>query len=140
LFIYNFTLYSYSRDKNCLTLSIFIFVLLFLVLLWWWWWLLLLLLLLLCLLLLILLFDVLVLNTSNVVKFGFVTLDITRKNYLYSILNVEIHLDVMGLGDTIKEINKASEQLICSSNNNIVKKKNKRISQILWIYFMPLCG
>jgi len=38
-----------------------------------------------------------------------VTLDITRKNYLYWILNVEIYLDAMDLGDTIKEINKASE-------------------------------
>jgi len=37
-----------------------------------------------------------------------------RKNYLYWILNVEIHLDVMGLSNTIKEINKSSEQLIYS--------------------------
>jgi len=28
---------------------------------------------------------------------------VTRKNYLYSILNVEIHLDAMGLSDIIKE-------------------------------------
>jgi len=65
---------------------------------------------------------VLVINTRNVAKFEFVTLDITRKNYLYWILNVEIRLDVMGLGDTMKEINKASEQLICSYENNIVNR------------------
>ena len=40
----------------------------------------------------------LVLNTRNIVKFGFVTLDITRKNSLYWILNVEIHLDAMDIG------------------------------------------
>jgi len=61
---------------------------LLLILLFWWWW----------LLLLILLFYVLVLNTQNVAKFGFVTLDIARKNSLYWILNVEIHLDVMDIG------------------------------------------
>jgi len=59
----------------------------------------------------------------NIVKFEFVTFNITRKNYLYSILNVEIHLDAMSLSDTIKEINKTFEQLICSCNNNIVKKR-----------------
>jgi len=49
-----------------------------------------------------------------------VTLDITRKNYLYWILNVEIHLDAMSLGDTIKARNKAFEQLIFSFDNNIM--------------------
>jgi len=93
---YNFNLYSSFCDKNCLTLSIFISVLLFLFLLWrwllwlFWWWLL--------LLLLILLFYVIVLNTRNVAKFGFVTLDIAKKNSLYWILNVEIHLDAMDIG------------------------------------------
>ena len=47
--------------------------------------------------------------------------NVTRKNYLYWILNVEIHLDAMGLGDTIKERNKAYGQLICSYDNNTVK-------------------
>ena len=40
----------------------------------------------------------LVLNTRNITNFGFVTLDITRKNSLYWILNVEIHLDAMDIG------------------------------------------
>jgi len=40
---------------------------------------------------------VLVLNTRNVAKFGFVTLDITKKNSLYWILNVEIYLDAMDI-------------------------------------------
>jgi len=46
---------------------------------------------------------VLVVNTPNVAKFKFVTLDITRKNYLYSILNFEIHLDAMDLGIPLKK-------------------------------------
>ena len=64
----------------------------------------------------------LILNMSNLTNsefVEFVTLDITRKNYLYWMWNVEIHLDVVGLDDTIKERNKASEQLICSCENNI---------------------
>ncbi|XP_017974507.1 PREDICTED: uncharacterized protein LOC108661582 [Theobroma cacao] len=47
---------------------------------------------------------------SNPIKLEFVALDITGKNYLSWILDVEIHLDAMGLGDTIKEENKASNQ------------------------------
>jgi len=59
---------------------------------------------------------------SNVARFVFVTLDIMRKNYLYWILNVEIHLDAMSLGNVIKGINKVFEHLICSYNNNIMKR------------------
>lgn len=40
---------------------------------------------------------------SNLTKLEFVALDITDKNYLSWILDNEIHLDAMGLGDTIKE-------------------------------------
>ena len=40
---------------------------------------------------------------SNLTKLEFLALDITSKNYLSWILDVEIHLDAMGLGDTIKE-------------------------------------
>ena len=47
---------------------------------------------------------------SNLVKFEFVALDITRKNYLSWVLDIEIHLDANGLGNTIKERNKASNQ------------------------------
>jgi len=46
---------------------------------------------------------VLVLNTQNVTNFEFVTLDITKMNYLYSILNVEIYLDVIGLRIPLKK-------------------------------------
>jgi len=74
---------------------------------------------------------VLVLNTSNVVNFEFVTLDITRKNYLYSILNVEIHLYAMDIGDIIKERNKASEQLICSCDNNIMIKRSHKYFEFI---------
>ena len=55
------------------------------------------------LLLLLLLFYVLILNTSNIAKFEFVTLDITRRNYLYLILNVEIHLDAIGIRIPLKK-------------------------------------
>jgi len=44
---------------------------------------------------------------SNVSKLEFVALDITGKIYLSWILDVEIHLDAKGLGDTIKQENKA---------------------------------
>ena len=47
---------------------------------------------------------------SNLAKLEFVALDITGKNYLSWVLDAEIHLDANGLGDTIKEGNKASTQ------------------------------
>ena len=46
----------------------------------------------------------------NVTKLEFVALDISRRNYLSWILDVEIHLDAMNLGNTIKEGNQASLQ------------------------------
>ena len=47
----------------------------------------------------------------NITKLEFVALDISSKNYLSWILDVEIHLDAMNLGNTIKEGNTASEQV-----------------------------
>ncbi|XP_059668793.1 uncharacterized protein LOC132313873 [Cornus florida] len=47
---------------------------------------------------------------SNLTKLEFVALDISGKNYLSWILDAQIHLDAMGLGDTIKEDNEASLQ------------------------------
>ncbi|XP_027922622.1 uncharacterized protein LOC114180509 [Vigna unguiculata] len=47
---------------------------------------------------------------SNLAKLEFAALDISGENYLSWILDAEIHLDAMGLGDAIKEGNKASEQ------------------------------
>ncbi|XP_060183219.1 uncharacterized protein LOC132613191 [Lycium barbarum] len=47
---------------------------------------------------------------ANLMKLEFVALDISGKNYLSWVLDAEIHLDAMGLGDTIKEKNKASNQ------------------------------
>ncbi|XP_074365610.1 uncharacterized protein LOC141706705 [Apium graveolens] len=46
----------------------------------------------------------------NLTKLEFNALDVTRKNYLTWILDVEIHLSAMSLGDTIKEGNKTFEQ------------------------------
>lgn len=47
---------------------------------------------------------------SNLAKLEFVALDITVKNYLSWVLDDEIHLDAKGLGETIKEGNKATCQ------------------------------
>ena len=47
---------------------------------------------------------------SNLTKLEFVALDISSKNYLSWILDAEIHLEAMNLGDTIKDGNQASPQ------------------------------
>lgn len=44
---------------------------------------------------------------SNIFKRKFVALDISAKTYMSWALNVEIHLDAMGLADTIKNDNQA---------------------------------
>ncbi|XP_057478788.1 uncharacterized protein LOC130766108 [Actinidia eriantha] len=54
--------------------------------------------------------DVVNFITSNITKLEFVALDISGKNYLEWTLDAEIHLDVMNLGETIKEGNEASLQ------------------------------
>ena len=41
---------------------------------------------------------------TNLAKFEFVALDITGKNYMSWNLHVEMHLQSMGLIDTIKKI------------------------------------
>ena len=45
---------------------------------------------------------------SNLAKLEFVALDQSDTNYLSWILDVEIHLEAMTLGDTIKDGNKTS--------------------------------
>ena len=47
---------------------------------------------------------------SNLAKLEFVALDISGKNYLSWVLDAEIHLDAINLGNTIKEGNDASLQ------------------------------
>ena len=47
---------------------------------------------------------------SNLTKFEFVALDISKKNYLSWILDAKIHFDAMNLGVMIKEGNQASLQ------------------------------
>ena len=47
---------------------------------------------------------------SNLAKLKFVALDISSDNYLSWVLDAEIHLDAMNLGDTIKENIDASIQ------------------------------
>ena len=47
---------------------------------------------------------------SNLTKLEFVVLYSLGENYLSWVLDAEIHLDAMGLGDSIKEENKASKQ------------------------------
>ncbi|XP_074352123.1 uncharacterized protein LOC141691287 [Apium graveolens] len=46
---------------------------------------------------------------ANFTKLEFEALDITRKNYLSWILDIEIHLAAQGLGNTIKEENQETE-------------------------------
>ena len=45
---------------------------------------------------------------TNIPKLKFDALDISAKNYLSWILDVEIHLNVMNFGNIIKEENTAS--------------------------------
>ena len=47
---------------------------------------------------------------TNITKLEFATFDISSKNYLFWIVDAEIHLDAMNLGTTIKEGNTASQQ------------------------------
>ena len=47
---------------------------------------------------------------SNITNLEFAALDISGKNYLSWILDDEIHLDAMNLGNTIKRGNTASLQ------------------------------
>ena len=47
---------------------------------------------------------------ENLATLEFVALDITGKNYLSLINDVEIHLEANALSDTIKDGNKASNQ------------------------------
>ena len=47
---------------------------------------------------------------SNLAKLEFVVFNISDKNYLSWVLDIEIHLDAMNLGNTIKEGNDASLQ------------------------------
>ena len=46
---------------------------------------------------------------SNLTKLEFVKLDISSKNYLSWILDVEIHLTPMNIGEIIKEENEESQ-------------------------------
>ena len=47
---------------------------------------------------------------SNLTKLEFVALNISGKNYMSWIIDIEIHLDTMNLRNTIKEGNQASLQ------------------------------
>ena len=47
---------------------------------------------------------------SNITNLGFVKLDNSGKNYLSWLLDVGIHLEVKGLGETVKENNNATMQ------------------------------
>ena len=45
---------------------------------------------------------------ANITKLKFVAFDISGKNYLAWILDAEIHLDAINIGNTIKEGNSVS--------------------------------
>jgi len=68
-------------------------------------------------------------------KFWICHLDITMKNSLYWILNVEIHLDAMDFGLPLKkERNKASRQLFFSFDNNIKKRNFTSIMNLFHVF------
>ncbi|KAI3764212.1 hypothetical protein L2E82_14216 [Cichorium intybus] len=46
---------------------------------------------------------------TNLSKLEFMALDISRKNYLSWIIDAEIHLDAMGIGNTIETVNALNE-------------------------------
>ncbi|XP_038992562.1 uncharacterized protein LOC120116079 [Hibiscus syriacus] len=93
---------------------------------------------------------------SNLTKLEFMALDITGKNYLSWVLDVEIHLDAKGLGETIKKGNKATTQdkskdMIFLHHQLYEGLKTKYLTvkdlQILWINLkeiitsqLNLCG
>ncbi|KAK4713506.1 hypothetical protein R3W88_019413 [Solanum pinnatisectum] len=67
---------------------------------------------------------------ANLTKLEFMALHSLGKNYLSWVLDAKIHLDAMGLGDTIKEENKASKQncahamiFLCHHLDEILKIK-----------------
>ncbi|XP_070035664.1 uncharacterized protein [Nicotiana tomentosiformis] len=47
---------------------------------------------------------------TDIIKRKFIALEISGKNYMTWVLDAEIHLDAMGIGDAIKDKNKASTQ------------------------------
>ena len=47
---------------------------------------------------------------SNFAKLEFIPLDITGRNYMSWVIDIEMHLESMGLTETIKEINSMSSQ------------------------------
>ena len=47
---------------------------------------------------------------SKFVKLEFIPLDITERNYMSWVIDIEMHLKSMGLTETIKEINSTSSQ------------------------------
>jgi hypothetical protein len=78
---------------------------------------------------------------SNLTKLEFVALDISDKNYLLWILDVEIHLEARKLGETLKDGNDESQQnrakamiFICHHLHDELKTKYLTIKDplILW--------
>jgi hypothetical protein len=78
---------------------------------------------------------------SNLTKLEFVALDISGKNYISWILDVEIHLEAMNLGDTIKDSNQVSPQnrakamiFICHHLHEELKTEHLTVKDplILW--------
>jgi hypothetical protein len=47
---------------------------------------------------------------SNLTKLEFIALDISSKNYLSWILDAEIHLEAMNIGNSIKDGKQSSQQ------------------------------
>ncbi|XP_059302155.1 uncharacterized protein LOC132054109 [Lycium ferocissimum] len=78
---------------------------------------------------------------ANLSKREFAALDISSKSYLSWVLDAEIHLDAMGLADTIKDKNQASNQdrakamiFLCHHLDEILKANISLIISQLKLY------
>ena len=76
---------------------------------------------------------------ANLTKIEFAALDINGNNYLSWVLDAEIHLDAMNLGETIKERNATSIQektkamiFLCHNLHEGLKMKYLKDLCILW--------
>ena len=55
-------------------------------------------------------YSVILITILNLAKFEFITLNITGKNYISWVIDIEMHLESIGLTEIIKERNSTSSQ------------------------------
>ncbi|XP_070028711.1 uncharacterized protein [Nicotiana sylvestris] len=71
---------------------------------------------------------------TDIMKRKFVALEISGKNYMTWVLNAEIHLDAMGLGDAIKDKTKASTQDCAKERYGNLKLITLPQAQYDWVH------